>query len=204
MDLQQEWAKLNAERFNGAPPPNTVALRAQLLRKGHSPLLTLRRNLRINLGFTVVFLLLFVWLYLVLPHLYIRICIGILIISYVAAIWYTSRQLRRLPTTVPMDGDLLSTLRHYHHTVDTWLRTQARVALFIYPFSITGGFLAGLSSEANLDEELNNPWIIVALVVCVLILTPLSHLLTRWMSKVGFGKYLDQLQEHIDVLEKPE
>jgi hypothetical protein len=147
---------------------------------------------------------LFVVLFVGFPHPYIRLCLGVMILAYLAAMLFTVYKLRSLPPLPGMDGALLPVMKAYHDQLRSWLDWQEKVALFIYPVSAMGGGLLGISSAGNLEEMLQKPLVLWVLAIAAIILTPAAHWLARWMGKIAFGKYLDQLSANIDLLEKSE
>jgi hypothetical protein len=203
MDIQQEWNRLNESRF-AAGEPARLAVADLMQHPKTSPLIVLRRNAWINMAFAVAFLILFVALFVWYPHPYIRICLSVVMLAYLAAILFTAYKLRNLPPLPDMAGALLPVMKAYHDQLRSWLDWQEKVALFIYPVSTLGGGLLGISSEGNLDEVLQKPPVLWILAIAAILLTPAAHWLARWMGKIAFGKYLDQLKTNIDLLEKSE
>ncbi len=83
------------------------------------------------------------------------------------------------------------------------IRTQIKVALFIYPISAAAGFMLGgvVGSSKAAEAFMQKTVIWIILLVVVIILTPLCYLLARWMLRYSFGKHLDTLQEKTNELE---
>ena len=203
MDLQQEWNRLNERHFSLVEPVR-LAVSDLMRHPVESPLAKLRRNARINMGYAVAFILLFIALFVLNAHPYIRICLGILIVAYLVAVVFTGYKLHRLPSVPALDGPLLPVMKTYHDQLRAWINWQERVALFIYPISIAGGFFLSLATKADLDVALHDPKTLGILIAAVLVLTPAGFWLARWMNNLAFGTYLNQLKINIDVLEKPE
>jgi len=203
MDIQQEWNRLNESRFTAGEPAR-LAVADLMQHPKTSPLIVLRRNALINTGFAMAFLVLIGVLFIRVPHPYIRICLGVMILAYLAALLFTAYKFRNLPPLPGMDGALLPVMKAYHDQLRSWLDWQEKVALFIYPVSAIGGALLGISTEGNLDEILQKPPVLWILAIATILITPAAHWLARWMGKITFGKYLDQLKTNIDLLEKSE
>lgn len=204
MDLHKAWQQLQESHFQQSDDLRLSTVRDLMRHPGRSPLARLRRNIRLNTWFTLVFFVLFIVLFFVFTHPYVRLCLAVLIAAYLAAYAFTAYQLRTLPPRPAMDNDLLTTLKAYHRIFSGWMRVLERSALFIYPVSITGGFLVGLSGAMPIDEALGKPVIRWTLLIALLVLTPATHFLAKWMNRLAFGRYLDQLQENIAVLERRE
>ncbi|MEZ4942119.1 MAG: hypothetical protein R3D58_14665 [Saprospiraceae bacterium] len=203
MDLQQEWNRLNERHFSPGEPVR-LAVSDLMRHPAESPLAKLRRNARINMGYAVAFILLFIALFVWNSHPYVRICLGILIAAYLVAALFTGYKLHRLPPVPDMNGPLLPVMKAYHTQLRAWINWQERVALFIYPISIAGGFFLSLAARTDLDAALREPKTLGFLIAAVLVLTPAGFWLARRMNNLAFGTYLNQLKTNIDLLEKPE
>ncbi|MCS6929483.1 MAG: hypothetical protein NZM43_08320 [Saprospiraceae bacterium] len=201
--MQQLWKQWSASAEQPERP--LIQETDSLLRHPHhSPLLQLRRNARINLGFSVGFTAVFAILLAYFEHPYIRACLGVVVLGYVASAWHTYGQLRRLPALPDMSGDLLPVVRAYRDLMQRWLAWQKRVALLFYPISAVGGALVGMSLGGNLETLLEQPRIWWILGGIALAITPLAHLLAAYLSEAAFGRYLTQLHSIVDFLEKKE
>lgn len=135
-------------------------------------------------------------------HLYIRICLAILVLGYAGSALHTYYQLRRLPALPDMSGDLLPVVWAYYTLIHEWLRWQNWAAWFFYPISAIGGALIGMAMGGNLEKVLQQSWAWWTLGAAALVLSPLAYLLARYMSRVAFGRYLEHLRSIIDFLEK--
>ncbi len=203
MNIQEAWKSLNEGHF-ASGETTRLAVSDLMRHPSQSPMALLRRNARINMGFAIIFAILFVVLFALHPHPYIRICLGVLILAYLAAVVFTAFKLRSLPPLPDMSAPLLSVMRAYHDQLRVWLDLQEKVALFIYPVSVVGGGLLGIASEVDLDTALQKPAVWWILGAAVVVITPAAHWLARWMGKIAFGKYLDQIKTNINLLEKSE
>jgi ABC-type nitrate/sulfonate/bicarbonate transport system permease component len=99
--------------------------------------------------------------------------------------------------------NVLTELKKQYDAFTEWKKQSLRVALFVYPFAAAGGFMLGgtIGSGKTIEVFMSNYWVLIALVISILVLVPLSYLLAKWMTKVAFGKFIDQLKERIDELE---
>jgi hypothetical protein len=80
------------------------------------------------------------------------------------------------------------------------------VALWVYPFAATGGFMLGgtVGSEKTVEVFMGDYRVLIALAIMLVVLVPLSYWLAKWMTRVAFGKYVQQIKERIDELETQE
>jgi len=201
MDLKKTWDKMQMDQFSMGILDDKDILEA-MHKKSHGPVQKIQTGFTIKLTFIVVFTFIF---------LYIGIKIKEPLVSglqfFMAGVYFTAfflflSQNKRIKAGIPMDEGLLTNLKNYHAFVSKVLRQEERIALFIYPVALTAGFLLGFTTQATLDEFFESRTAIILLIACWIVLTPLSHLLARWMNKVSFGKYLNELESHIAELEK--
>lgn len=201
MDLKKTWDKLQHDHLTYGVLDEAAILNA-MHQRSHGPIQKIRTGFTIKLAFIVLFTFVFLYIGIKVKEPLVSGLQFFMAGVYFAAFFLFLSQNKRIKAGIPMDESLLINLKKYHAFVSKILRQEERIALFIYPVALTAGFLLGFTSEASLNEFFKSRTAIVLLVVCWIILTPLSHLLARWMNKVSFGKYLAELEEHINQLEK--
>jgi hypothetical protein len=113
----------------------------------------------------------------------------------------------RLYITIDPDmsrHNVLAYLKSHYNAFMEWQKQSMRVALWLYPFAAAGGFMLGgiVGSGKTPEAFLMNYKIQIALAITIIVLVPLSYLLAKWMTRVAFGVYVDQLKERIDELER--
>lgn len=197
MDLHKIWAD-----WQDTQAPSDIPIVNYQRGAAHSPIAAIRRGLLFNSIITAFFLVAAIGLIILYEHPYVRVCLIVLGLGYLSALLYTLHLYRHLPGQLPLDGQLLPTLRQYHRIVSRWLRINERVALWFYPVSVVAGFLIGLSIVRPVEAALQDRIVVFALIASLIILVPVSHWISRWMSRLAFGQYLGQLEDHIAVLEE--
>jgi hypothetical protein len=100
--------------------------------------------------------------------------------------------------------NLKSTLKQVYNNMISTLAFQRKASIMIYPLAATAGFLMGLAAEKDAALMLQKWQVVLALVMSIIILTPSCYYLARWMEKVSYGKYLNQLRELIEQFENEE
>jgi hypothetical protein len=201
MNLQEVWKKLEMEKLEVGNPSN---LNPWATRSKH-PVVKLRNAYQISTFFSATFLLAFVFLFFAFDQTLVKIGLGITIAHYIFFFATNFSMYRKIRTDFPFDGNLKSVLKNTHIFITDNIRFQERTALFIYPFAGTTGFLMGAAaSGANVAELLQEPVAVWALVIFLVIATPLSWLLARWLYKISYGVCLAQLRQLIDEMEKPQ
>jgi hypothetical protein len=201
MDLQEYWKE---------PEVKEDAL-DQLLAKGTSllhkqskgPLQKLRRNLLLNMAYGVIITLGYGVIIYMFPIWQVQ--MGILV-CIVFNFWLLKNALEFYNNIDPdfASGNVLQSISSHYHYFKKWCRQQEKVALFVYPVAATAGFMLGgvVGSGKTVNEFMGKPVVLIALLIALIILVPCCFFLARWMNKVAFGKYIDQLKANMDALEK--
>ena len=136
---------------------------------------------------------------------YWQVQLGLLIVS-AFNIWIMLASYRLYNSIDPTlsQGNVLQTLKMHHQQFTAWFKQQLRMAVFIYPVAAAAGFMLGgaVGSGKDVGAFLSKPFVWVALAICVAVLVPLGLLLAKYMNRKAFGRYVDELKEHIDELER--
>jgi hypothetical protein len=200
MDLQAAWKKLDKSKFK-VPLPDEHEI--NLRRKSHHPVKKLIWYFQLGLALCIIFEVAFIYLAITLPQPIVKIFLLVVVLLYVFFFVLNYRILRNIQTLYKLDSDIKSTLKNIYDSTTRMLAFQRKSAIFIYPICGTAGFLMGLSVEKDALTLIQRPSIFIALIVTLIILTPLAHLLAKWLEKVSYNKYLSQLRDIIQQLEEP-
>jgi hypothetical protein len=167
-----------------------------------SPLSILKRNLAIHLVYAVIITLAYAFIIYYFPYWQVQACMLLLIVFNFWAM-HTSYNLYKGINLNVSEYNVLQDLKYHYHAFTQWQKLSLRVALFVYPFALAGGFMLGgtIGSGKGVEEFMSKGPVLIALVISIIVLVPLSYLLAKWMTRVAFGKYVDQLKERIDELE---
>ncbi|WKZ59406.1 MAG: hypothetical protein QY309_16275 [Cyclobacteriaceae bacterium] len=203
MDLHETWKKLEHDRLE-KPADWKPHEHPENCRSKH-PALKLKKSLETTLGFSVVFLTLFIVLIFLFDHWLVKLFIGAVGGAYVFFSWYNYITLKELKLQLKQafDTSLKTSLEQIHRIVFQSIRFQEKAALFIYPFSVIAGYTMGLSQHDNFEQDIQETSVLIALVIAIVILTPACYYLARWMYKVSYDKYLDQLKKLIHEMDSP-
>ena len=196
MDIEKAWKDSGAEVSISR---NEIV--RSLKQKPESILRKLRNQLFTKLLFTTVFTLLYTLILFNYDDLLVRVLFGVLIATHIIGIVYFTRQWRRLKDEVSMDRPILEVLREYQRIVQTSLRYEHLTGLMLYPVAASAGFFFALTQELDWQQIMESRMIWIIWFVTIVLLTPLAHLLAKWMNKVSFGKYVRRLDGHIKELE---
>jgi hypothetical protein len=201
MNLENNWKEWNdpqAAELEGLLQPATLKKR-----QPNGPLDKISASLVIYMGYGVLISLLYIYILVRYPQLPLFLTIGAVLAFNLWALFDAWKQYRSLQNTIAGETVLQEMERHYQ-TISRWIRLQKLTGLFIYPFAATGGFMLGgmLGSGRTISAFMSRPVVWVALGVTLLVLIPLCHALTRWMTKKSFGKHLGHLGEQIEKLKE--
>jgi len=134
----------------------------------------------------------------------VKVFLVIMIIVYLFFFFLNLKILRNIQESFRLDLNLKSTLKQVYDNTMSSLAFQRKASIVIYPLAATAGFLMGLSTEKDAAIMMQKWQVVVTLVITVIILTPSCYYLARWMERVSYGKYLNQLRELIQQFEKDE
>ncbi len=200
MDLEQIWKKLEADKLN-----KPVLGSLDIQKKSKHPVQRLKNLYLITIGFTITFLVTFVFLFFLFHEPLVKVGLIAIILCYVFFLVVNWSMYRKIKVDLPVDQSLKTALLHTYNFISDNIRFQERAAVFIYPIAGTSGFLMGGSvGSGNIEKMMSNNLVIISLIVTLAILTPSGYFLAKWLNRVSYGKGLGKLKQLIDELEKPD
>lgn len=199
MDLKEVWKKLDQEKLN-----QSVLGAIEIRKNSKHPIQKLIQLFKVTLGFAIFFELAFTYLLVVTPQAIVKVFLILMIIVYLFFFLLNYRVLRNIQRSFRLDLNLKSTLKQVYDNTSSTLAFQRKASLIIYPLAATAGFLLGLSIEKDAALMIQKWQVQIALLISIIILTPSSYLLARWMEKVSYGKYLAQLKDLLQQFEQEE
>ncbi len=199
MNLQEAWNKLGKEKLN-KPVLGSVHV------KGTSkhPVQKLIFGFKLTLGLAVVIGCAFLFLFFIMPQAVVKAGLGLMVIVYIWFFVINFRSLKEIQRSFKLDQNLKITLQQIYQNTTATLAFQRKASLIIYPFAAASGFFLGLSVETDVVTMMQKPFVIIALFVSVIVLTPASYFLAKWLEAVTWKKYLKQLKELIEEVDKEE
>jgi hypothetical protein len=201
MSTEQNWKQLDNNVDEDLSALLNLAIISKI--KSNNPLQKIKTNLLYNILFGVAICCGYIWVLTTFPIWQVRLCLGVVMAFSLWAIITAFFQYRNINTNVFAGNSVLSELKIQQASIVNWAKTQAKVALFIYPISAAGGFMLGgvVGSGKSVATLLTKPAFSIAFAIVVIILTPACHYLAKWMCKVAFGKHLETLKQNIAELE---
>lgn len=202
MDLQKIWNASEASTENLPDITNVDQIKSNGLR---NPLKQVKKSLFTNLMWSVLIAIIYIPIIIYFHYWQIQVFIGI---TFIFTVWagYTAYNFYKSIEPNVSANNLLAELTRVANTLDKWMKIQCNVALFIYPFSITGGYFLGgvVGSGKTVEEFLDKPIVIYALIISIIVLTPLCYYLAKWMFRYSFGKAQQQMNKLIKELSETE
>jgi hypothetical protein len=196
--LKVAWKNIQPE--NVKDDIDRIKLEEIINTKSKSPMDTLRQRVLIKWYFSLFFTLVLVVGIPFVDVLVSQILLSILLMGYVFGDVMLYQEYRQLKKVMNMDDNIRDTLEAYRKRVKNVLYYEELVGLTLYPISLSAGFfLSGFLSDPEGFMTERTDW--VFFVIMLVILVPASHFLARWMNRVSFGKYLNQLDENIKELQ---
>lgn len=166
------------------------------------PLIKLRKNMQMNMGWAILICFLYIAAIIYFPLPIFRICIIIMLGFTCWAAISTYHEFKRIEPGVSGSQSLLEDMEKHYTSISRWMKASEKVALFFYPIGAIGGFFMGgvLGSGKSFSELITKPIILISLLIVLVILVPAAHYLAKWMNKKAFGDHLKKLKENIDQL----
>lgn len=194
--LESLWSSLSA-----APVPELKSAQ-HIQAKANDPLSKLRKNIRINSGYGILFGLVFLALFIYFDFFWVRFFLGILLVGYALSIAYNSYLLRKVLITPAADENIRLRLSLIYYRMKKALQTIEIAAVFFYPISLTSGFIMALAEAGKLEKLSTEPFLQWILVGCFVVFVPLCYLLTKWLNKIAFGKEVDRIYNLLETYDK--
>jgi len=169
------------------------------------PLEKIRSNLVKNICIAGILTLGYACLIFYFPYWQIQVGLLITICLNLVVMWQAYEQYKNIAPALN-SGNVLQTLKDIHASFQKMFRQQERAALLVYPVACAAGFMLGgvASSGKSVEVFMGNQKVQIALAICIVVLVPIGFYLAKWMNKVAFGKYFEQIKVHIDALEREE
>ncbi|MCE2732519.1 MAG: hypothetical protein ACK57K_02955 [Chryseotalea sp.] len=203
MDLQEVWKKLNEDKLSKTT--SQVSLLSNF--KSKHPVQKLIVALQATLAFSIAFGILFFVLIFFYSYWLLQILLGIIVIAYIWFYLHNKNIYKKLKREweSTLSGNVHQALQSIYKIVTDSSRLQERAAIFIYPISISAGYLIGLqggSGTNDIEAVFLKKEILLVLLGTIIVFTPLCYFLSKWMYKVSFGVYLKQLKNLLENLNK--
>jgi hypothetical protein len=200
MEIEQQWRNLEPED----DILNELIDRVKVSRlKSHGVLSQLKKSLQLSIILSVI-----ITVFALIITLYFSIWqVQLLLLTVdVFCIWtivISVKLNKKIVLQIDPDVTVLQQLKIIRSAIHDYINIQQKVSLFVYPSSIAAGFLIGgvTGSAKTVDAFLANKAILLFLVGCIAVFTPISYYFAGYLFKLFYGKQMDQLNTVIKELE---
>lgn len=131
----------------------------------------------------------------------IQILLSVLMSAYLIGSVLLYQEYRFLNGHYELGQNLLGGLKAYRDRIKKVLKFEEIISLILYPISATAGFLVGMYLFDSKTGLLNEPKDWFLLLVPMIVLTPVSYLMNKWINRQSFHEHLLNLKKHIEELE---
>lgn len=199
-ELKDTWSQLNQEaRFTQL---SKEEIQSSIRQESKGLLEQLTKKVLIKFWFCVSFTLILAVGIPFISHLAGQILLTILLAGYLVGSILLYQEYSYLRLSTSMDLDLRMRLISFRKRIKDVIRFEEGIGLALYPVSAAGGWFVGFTAfghSANMDTR---AWMIF--IITLVVLTPIGHLVTRWLNRKAFGKMLDQLDQNIAEIQQSE
>lgn len=199
MKIEDTWKSLN-EAGEGL---SSAEIQAGLSSKSSSmdAVQKLNKRLAWKIFFTIIFMPLYVLALFYVSSWLPQVLFGIILLAHVVGLLFFIMRYRKAKQLNLGSDNSRATLSLYIENVKATIRQEEIGGLILYPIAGASGFFLSLLEKMTLEEAMADTRIWIILGIVLLILTPLSHWLARWMNRKTFNKYLKILEERLHLLE---
>ncbi|MDA9555174.1 hypothetical protein N9R54_02950 [Pelobium sp.] len=199
MDLQEIWKDFKPKTDEVTDITNTNQLHHSI--GFENPLKKLKKLLKANIIWGILITLVLVPTIIYAQYWPIHAFLSIVVLFTIWGVFKAIILYKDINPDVT-GNNLLSELIRNKDAINKWMRVQRKVALAVYPFSAAGGFMLGgvVGSGKTLEQFMSKPSMYWALIISIIVLTPLCDLLTKWMFNYSFGKVLHKIDQLIEEL----
>lgn len=200
--FDNEWEALQNQLQGGS---GKTYSEADLQAESAMPLQKLKRQWNLRIAFIIAIAPLWVFAVFYFNEIIIQLLMGAVFLANVWSLYLSFNLKRKMQQASNSNLPVLEYLKTNYNLINTAIKLEERVFIFIYPISVAAGFFAGLSINGPVNSIANQPekaqTIMLILIGCMVVLTPLSHLLAKWLNKLAFGNYLNELKRVISAYE---
>mgnify|MGYP003624882053 CR=1 FL=1 len=161
----------------------------------------LQKKLIAKLIFAITFTIAYTLVLFFVKDLLVISLFAFLIFVHLLAIAYFLKEYRDMQKLIPMDGNVLETLKEFQKRILRVIKSEETGGLILYPVAISAGFFFSILSNRTMEELMMDRWIWVFWIGLMIAFTPIGNRMAKKLNKKAFGEQLNRLQEMIDDLE---
>lgn len=197
MKLEDTWKSLNTENQR----IDHSEMLESMNNKKANVMAKLQKKIIGKLIFAISFTLVYSLLLFFVKDSIVILLFIVLIAAHLLAIGYIFKEYLNMQKLIPMDGNILETLKEYQNRIRRVLKSEETGGLLLYPVAVSAGFFFSLLADRSFTEVMADRWIWVIWIALMVGFTPVGHWLAKRMNKISFGKQLNHLQDMISEIE---
>ncbi len=172
--------------------------------KTRSPLMKIKKSLQTGMFWIAILLVLYISAFFIFQPIFTRISLLVLAGYCVYSFIHSLKFYQQISPDVIAGNSLKAELERHYSSITRWCKAQERNALFLYPISILGGAILGLSTAGieKMNRLMHKPSVWAILLGFIIIITPALFYFTRWMMKVTYYKHLEHLRVLIELFDE--
>lgn len=192
MDLKEAWKNLEREKLI-KPVEGTISIP----KHSKHPVTRLIQTFGLGLVFCVFFELIFVYLFFVMDQPIVKAGLAVITILYTILFVINFKVLQKMRRLDQSDATVLKVLHGVHDIVSQTIRFQQKLSWGFFPMCVAAGFVLGVSIKKDAAAMMLQPKFYLSLIITMAIVTPACYFLTKWMTRISYGKYLKQIEDLI-------
>lgn len=203
MNLEELWKSMGTEEET----LNTLDFfnpKGDELKKTVSPLYKIKKSLEMGMIWITLIFLLYVAGAVFFKPFITKLSLIILAGYCIYSFLFSLKLRNQIGPVIIADNALKAEVERHYQNIMQWCKSQERNAIFLYPVSILGGAVLGLSVDGleKMNHILQKPVVWLLLAGITIVLVPLLYLLTRRMMKIAYYSHLEHLKQVIHLLEE--
>jgi len=202
IDLFKDWQKIAQDKFSSSKIKKQEIMDA-IHNESNSTIFTLKKGLKTKIKWIIFFIILFTtWMLCSLNRPELLMIIGFLNISYIISLFLMVKQYKKMDSDLDYTGNTLGTMKKNLKLISTALQLERIWGFFNMPIAIIIGILISRHYKGfSILDTFSDPYYLTKIIVIMIIMLPLSLILTNKMNKSAFGKHTEKLKENIIRLE---
>ncbi len=192
MDLKEAWKTLEKEKLS-VPVTGTITVP----KHSKHPVANLILAFGLGLVFCVLFGMIFAGMLFLVDQTIVKVGLVIVVVAYTFLFMINLRVYRKIKKLYQSDEKVLSVLHSVHDIVTQTIQFQQKISWGFFPLCVAAGFVLGVSMKKDAAEMMLLPRFYLSLIVTMAIVTPACYFLTKWMTRISYGKYLRQIEDLI-------
>ena len=203
MDMEQQWKNMGTPEDTHGMMDFFIPVGLEL-KKTTSPLFKIKKALEITMSWIVVTFFVYLVGIILFEPFFTKLSL-LLLAGYSTYYFFQSLKLHRQIEPMIITGNSVKAeLERHYYGIMQWCKIQERNAIFLYPISLLGGAILGMSTLGveKMSLALQKPAVWIALACIIIVFVPLLYYVNRRMMKVAYYNHLEHLKGMINSLQE--